>query len=196
VLVLSAILLPVLLVITSIGVDLGMQRALRRTMQARADVIALDLARFIDGSSSANTLRGSSVTAAAMQHSAVDNKMDPTKVTVDWGNLTATNQFVSGTTAPATAVKVTTTGSQRRIFQSVVDGTATRSAVAARGDTPVGSFSIGSSLARLNTGDSAVLNPVLSGLLHSTVNLSALDYKGLAGAGVSLADLLAADTHA
>ncbi len=46
---LVAIVLPVLILLTAFAVDLGRQRASRRTMQARADVIALDLARLMDG---------------------------------------------------------------------------------------------------------------------------------------------------
>jgi uncharacterized membrane protein len=75
-------------------------------------------------------------------------------------------------------------------------GDANRSAVAARDNDKIGQFSIGSSLARLNTGDSATLDPLLSGLLGSNVDLSALDYQGLAGANVNVADLLDAKAGA
>jgi uncharacterized membrane protein len=52
----------------------------------------------------------------------------------------------------------------------------------------LGAFSIGSTLLSLNTTQS-LLNPLLSALLGSSVNLSALDYQGLAQTRVSLANL-------
>lgn len=56
---------------------------------------------------------------------------------------------------------------------------------------PVGAFSIGSTLASLNTSNS-VLNPLLSALLGTSVNLSAVDYQGLAQTQISLANLMVA----
>jgi uncharacterized membrane protein len=190
---LTAILLPVLLVVTSMAVDLGRQRELRRNMQAKADVIALDLSRYLDGSS-ANALRSSPTAAQAKIQSANRNGIDPAKVTVDWGNLTiGSNKFVSGTTAGATAVKVTTTGSQRRFFQQVTDGHATRSAVAAA--TAIAGFEIGSKFASIDTAQSVALNGVLNSIFKNAfggspaLNLQAISYNGLVGTSVGLRDL-------
>ncbi len=58
-------------------------------------------------------------------------------------------------------------------------------------EQPLGSFSIGSTLLSLNTATS-VLNPLLSGLLGASVNLSAVDYQGLAQTQISLANLMVA----
>ena len=44
-----AVTLPVLILMTAFAVDLGRQRMDRRTMQARADVVSLDLLRLADG---------------------------------------------------------------------------------------------------------------------------------------------------
>ena len=54
---------------------------------------------------------------------------------------------------------------------------------------PLGSFTLGSTLANINTADSALLNPLLSALLGTSLNLSALDYQNLAGVQLSLANL-------
>ncbi|MGH9275543.1 MAG: pilus assembly protein TadG-related protein, partial [Acidimicrobiales bacterium] len=40
-----ALILPVLIIMTAFAVDLGRQRSSRRTMQARADIVALDMVR-------------------------------------------------------------------------------------------------------------------------------------------------------
>lgn len=50
--------------------------------------------------------------------------------------------------------------------------------------------SAGSRLASLDTQQSALLNPLLSSLLGTNVNLTALDWNGLAGANVNLLSLL------
>lgn len=50
--------------------------------------------------------------------------------------------------------------------------------------------SAGSRLASLDTGQSALLNPLLSGLLGTNINLTALDWQGLAGANVNLLAML------
>ena len=59
-------------------------------------------------------------------------------------------------------------------------------------EQPLGAFSIGSTLANLNTANSALLNPILGGLLGTTLNLSAVDYQGLAQTQLSLANLMVA----
>jgi len=49
VLVLVAIVLSTLIGFTSLAIDIGYQRVVRRDMQAVADVVALDLSRRLDG---------------------------------------------------------------------------------------------------------------------------------------------------
>lgn len=195
VLLLTAIALPVLLLATSFAVDLGRQRAARRDMQGKSEVIALDLARLMDGVTPYNSISYSSALAA----SAARNGIAVAKITsVAWGTTNATtNKFEACATASCvpSAVKVTAEDNVKRLFQ-VGSSHVARSAVAGRDNTAIGSFSIGSSLARLSVGDSAALNPLLGGLLGSSLNLTALDYQGLAGANVSIADLVAASPGA
>jgi len=60
-------------------------------------------------------------------------------------------------------------------------------------EQPVGSFSIGSTLASLSTTNSTLLNPLLGALLHNTsLSLSAVNYQNLASTQVSLANLMVA----
>ena len=53
-----AMLLVVLIPSTALAVDLGMQRVVRRDMQAMADVVALDLVRLVDGRTAAQIRSG------------------------------------------------------------------------------------------------------------------------------------------
>lgn len=204
-----ALVLPVLVLMTAFAVDLGRQRTLRRDLQAAADVIALDLSRIIPDDHSEPTPAD---TLAALNASLVRNGMDPVAghqdldahgVRVEWGTWTPPTTgdqcpapivtapptcFTAGTT-PVNAVRVTLRDEIDYFFQPGSGG-ATRSAVAMIGADDIGSFSIGSSLARLRAGDSTLLNPLLSGFLGSPVNLGALDYQGLVAADVTLLDLL------
>ena len=59
-------------------------------------------------------------------------------------------------------------------------------------EQPLGAFTIGSTLANLNTANSALLNSLLGGLLGTSLNLSLADYQGLAQTQLSLADLMLA----
>jgi uncharacterized membrane protein len=56
---------------------------------------------------------------------------------------------------------------------------------------PLGAFSIGSTLLTLNTSES-LLNPLLGGLLGTSLSLSAVSYNGLAQTKLSLANLMVA----
>jgi uncharacterized membrane protein len=188
---LTAIALPMLLVMTAFSVDLGMQRSLRRTMQARADVIALDMSRYLDGSGS-EALRVASAPAIGKIKSATDNKIDPLKVTVVWGYLDATGKFQPGPVTPATAVQVTTTGTIDRFFQ-LGEGHATRTAVAT--SDGIAGFEIGTKLASVSLQQAAALNGLFNDALNipnANLNLSALTYAGVIGSTVDLGDLSAA----
>lgn len=57
---------------------------------------------------------------------------------------------------------------------------------------PLGGFHIGTTLASLNTSNSPLLNPLLTALLGTSINLKAVDYTNMAGVQLSLANLMVA----
>ncbi len=150
-------------------------------MQAKADVIALDLSRLLDGSAPANAIAYSAPLAA----SASRNNVALAKIqSVEWGTLDAvTKKFIACTSCIPEAVKVTTHDTQDHLFQTG-QGSATRSAVAA--SNAIAGFSIGSFAAAINP-----LNPndasggLLNALLGDALNTSVLGYSGLADANVT-----------
>jgi uncharacterized membrane protein len=182
VIMLTAIALPVLLLMTSFAIDLGRQRALRRTMQAKADVIALDLSRLLDGSTPANAIAYSAPLAA----SASRNNVALAKIqSVQWGTLDkATGKFLACPNCVPEAVKVTTHDTQDNLFQTG-EGSATRSAVAA--SRAIAGFSIGSFAAAVKPGSdpSGFGSGLLNALLGDALNTSVLGYSGLATANVT-----------
>ena len=181
VLLLTAIILPVLLLMTAFAIDLGRQRASRRDMQAKADVIALDLARLIDGSTIASAINYSAPLAA----SAARNGITTAKVqSVQFGSLDqTTKKFIACTSCIPSAVKVVTHDSVDFLFQRG-SSSVTRSAVGIQ--QALAGFSIGSFAAAINP-----LNPndatggLLNALLGDALNTTVLGYSGLATANLT-----------
>ena len=180
VLMLTAIALPVLLLMTAFSVDLGRQRAARRDMQAKADVIALDLARIIDGTP-ANLINYSSALAA----SASRNDVPVAKITaVQWGTLdAATKKFVACTICVPSAVKVTTHDTISYFFQRGT-GSVTRSAVGSR--SAIAGFAIGSFAAAINPlAPNDATGSLLNNLLGNSLGAGVLGYSGLASSNLT-----------
>jgi len=87
----SVLMAFVLLAIAAFAVDIGMQRVARRDMQALADIVALDLAREIDGRTQSQLAAEGSMTnpASALRASLgrnSDTVGNDLEVDVDWGS--------------------------------------------------------------------------------------------------------------
>jgi uncharacterized membrane protein len=187
---LVAVLLTVLISMTALTVDIGLQRVARTDMQSLADMVALDLSRELDG-------RPASAIAPALQAAAdrsaarnADTAGDGVTVAPELGTLGADGTFsaVSGATVPD-AVRVTATTSVAFHFTSGSGG-ASRSAVAV--SRAQGCYKLGSWGARLTTGANAnLLSSVLAA--HGVgASVGASTYQGLAGAVVDAGDLATA----
>lgn len=181
----------VLVLIAAFAVDLGMQRTARRDMQALADVVALDLARNLDGrtkSALGSTMDAAMAKSLARNQSTVGDDPD---LEWDLGKL-EDGVFVSGAGGDVpTAVQVRANTSVDFAFggvTGVASGDAGRRAVAESVESAC--FRLGSFIASLDSSEGTLLNPLLGGLLSSSLNLSLISYKGLAGANVSLLDLV------
>lgn len=196
-----ALLLPVLVLMTSFAVDLGRQRSSRRTMQARADVIALDLVRLADGRTEVEIVAGDATHPAAetaLQESAARNDIERAKVTsVDWGTF-ANGVFNTSSLPVPNAVKITTRETTKYFFQPG-SGDAERSAVATRAplvDLTVGAVAAGFQPSVPNSAalDAEVdaLNARLAAHFDATVpnpgtaGFDLVGYRGLAAADVDI----------
>lgn len=192
--VMTAAIVMVLVLVAAFAVDLGMQRVARADMQSLADVVALDLVRELDGQRTVAQLTPLMPGLAAASRARNGGTLgDTPELEVELGELEDDGSFteLSGAAVP-TAVRVT---SATEVGFAFVPGSggAVRSAVA---DLAAGAcFTIGSYAARLETGESPILGPLL-GALGSGITLSAADYNGLANADVDLVDLLNVDVGA
>jgi uncharacterized membrane protein len=131
-----ALLLPVLMVMTGFAVDLGRQRSDRRSMQAAADVISLDMARLI-GDDTMREIRDrkaeiqSALTASAerngLKNATVTAMSGPRVSLLEWGILNVTSRKFEALTPIGNsdprwdvvpeAVRVTTADTTDYMFQ-------------------------------------------------------------------------------
>lgn len=184
-----AVTVSLLVIVGAFAVDLGMQRVVRRDMQALADVVALDLARELDGRTTAELAAElASSPSSALSSSLSGNQAtlgDNRQVAATWGFMTGGVFSPSSSGQVPTAVKVSAGADIGFSFTSGRGG-ASRTAYAEAATTAC--HRLGSFAAALDSGDSTLLSP-LNALLG--LNLSLLSYRNIAGVDVTLAQLAA-----
>lgn len=191
VLVLVSVAMVALIGATALAVDVGQVTNNNRSLQAKADVIAMDAARAVSGATAASLSGATGAVVTAAQSSATRNNLPATRLTVELGTLSGSTftviatpilngvvQAVASTAVPS-AVRVTASGTVNFAFQPGTK-TTNRSAVAVREATA--GFSIGSWLASIPAGGDGVLNAVLG----DAFNLNAVSYNGLVSGNVTL----------
>ena len=186
-----ALSMTVLMAIGSFALDLGLQRVGVRDMQALADVVALDMARQIDGrtvsaiQADPHWLEGRD-DSVARNADTIGESPTVTPVLGTVNDLTGVFTVKTGTDVP-NAVQVTSVSSVDYVLRSG-EGAVTRSAVATARAS--GCFALGSYAARVNAGSSSLLGPIL-GAIDSDLNLDLVSYQGLAALSVDLGDVAA-----
>jgi uncharacterized membrane protein len=191
VLVLVSVAMVALIGATALAVDIGQVTNNNRSLQAKADIVALDVARTVGGATAAALSGASGAAVTAAQASATRNKLASADLTLDLGTLSGSTftviatpilkgvvQGVTSTSVPS-AVRVTASGSVDFAFQPG-GKTTNRAAVAVRQATA--GFSIGSWLASIPAGGDGVLHAVLG----DAFNLNAVGYSGLVTGNVTL----------
>lgn len=194
---LVALVMSTLIIFTSLALDLGYQRIARRDMQALADVVALDLARSVDGRTAAQIEADPNWTAARTQSVARngDTVGSTPAVTATLGVVDATTgafTAVTGSSVPD-AVRVSAATSVDFFFRPGSGG-ASRTAIGSQ--VPRANFMIGSFLAGSDPDlDLELLDRILPRRIGSTldrltntssVSLTAVSYRGLANTQVDL----------
>lgn len=192
-----ALTMTVLMGVASLALDLGLKRVSVRDMQAISDMVALDMARLVDGRT-AHEITSDSGWATKMSESAARNQDtlgSTPAISAQLGTLDdLTGQFTAATgVAIPNAVKVTAASSVDYVLQNG-EGAVSRSAIARSMKSAC--FALGSFAARFRSGDStliATLVAPMDRILRPQANLDALSYQGLATATASLGEI-AADT--
>jgi len=183
---------------TGLAIDVGRVTMNNRTLQAGADVIALDAGRALSGQTAAQLSGSTGAVVVAVQSSATRNKVPFANLTVDLGTMTGTTfttiatpvlngaiQTVTSTAVPK-AVRVSAGGSVAFLFDMASPHTVkqtTRSAIATMDN--YGGFSIGSWLASI----SGSTNSILGSLFGDAFHLNVVGYSGLVNGNVTLQQL-------
>jgi uncharacterized membrane protein len=172
----------------ALGVDIGRIALDRREDQSVADMAALDAARavgFILGTTdqAGYDSAAQAAAAASVARNGFVVGTDGRTVAAAVGVINSANNFVAGGTS---AVQVTVSSYLANAFMPG-GHTLTARAVALVG-SPTAAFSVGSTLASLDTSKSR-LDPMLKTMLGASGSLSAVSYQGLAGANLSLGKL-------
>ena len=157
--VLTAFLMVVVLGVGALVVDLGMQRAARGDMQGLADLVALDLARDLDGRTVAQLQPVLTADAAlsVQRNRSVLGEGAP-QLGIEMGQLGPTGIFVPMTTGVPTAVRVQAATKVAFAFAGITgvkDGAVARSAVANKEASAC--YTVGSYAASLDTQNSLLL---------------------------------------
>lgn len=217
-LLLSLVLCFVLLPLSALAVDIGMQRVARRDVQAIADTTALDMARTLG----AGTVPTDAMAATSAARSTGSIGRTPS-VSVHVGYVAPTAPFLSdqslGCGGESTAYNAyfarAVTAAQRNAVLVVVstsvdfslrpgEGAACRSAIAgvpgsgsAAGQAATACYTVGSFAAAVDTRNSALIDPLMrmlaqqTGVFSNSAAVSALGFQGLATSQVDLARLAA-----
>jgi uncharacterized membrane protein len=182
-----------LMPLAAVAVDLGVQRVARRDLQNVADLVALDLARGINGqpySQLITNLQADADKSAARSTVAGDPPhVAPQLGIVNPSLWSPTNPNPPGYFTPVNsdadgipnAVKVVATSAVHFTFMNSSGGVE-RTSIAYGQDTAC--FSLGSFAARVSTSGS-----VLNGLVSDALDLGVIDYRGLAYSSIQLDDL-------
>lgn len=197
----------------SFSLDIGYQRMAARDMQAVADVVAMDMARELNGTPTASLL-GSAwqtklATSLANQHGALGAALTVKTCTAAQvaaktavlpvngicafpGIYNPDHSFSDSGAAPATHVKVMTRTSVDYFLPIFAKNGSTSRAAVAKTQTAA-CFQLGSFAASVDPSASPILKDMLKPLIGAST-LGLVGYNGLATANLSLLDLIKAPT--
>lgn len=182
--VLAAVGMAVLVGAAALGIDLGSVYYTRRQLQTIADTAALSAVNDISraGNIAVNT--------ANLNGFAIPGAHANTLTSVPGSYSFSTRTFNAGADpADWNAVQITVATSQPYFFML---GSRNLSATATAVRNDIAGLSIGTNLLNIDTEKSVLLNALLGKLLHTSLNLDVMSYKGLVGANLSLLDLVKA----
>lgn len=195
--ILAAMSLVFVVASAAMTVDIGSAAWQKRSLQKTVDVVSLDAVRAL-GDRRNPMIDHYVQTLDIAQKSATRNSFDYTdtangnSLTIELGLADAATKAFTPVAAAqystANAVRVTAT---HRSDHKFMPGNVPLTTQAIAMVDQIASFSVGSRLARLDTGTSPILNSVLGQMLGSTLSLDAVSYNGLADGSVKMGDVWA-----
>ncbi len=185
--VLASVLMLVSLAASAMAIDVGALVFEQREMRKVADLAALDAVLVLTDRSSEFADPQAGAEQIAAQSAARNGFLPQGTLVTRVGRWTGVS-FLPGVVG-ANAVEVTGTD-QARGFQ-FASGSRQVSATAVATTENWGGIAIGTGLVELNSSESALVHPLFSALLGTSVSLTAVHYQGLAGLDVPMGALAA-----
>lgn len=190
--VMTALSAPFAIALGAVAVDQGSLFNERRSAQALTDIAAITAAANIDRAEAAVllTLQDNGVPNAQIDNAGTSQPdAGTTLVSVTPGHYDRSaalgTRFTAGGAPPFDAVQVSMRKIGSLYFGGALMAPPLIGTTATANASAQAAFSIGSGLVDENTADSPVLNPILGGLLGTSLSLKAADYRALAKADVN-----------
>ncbi|MGB3899916.1 MAG: hypothetical protein WA973_15360 [Mesorhizobium sp.] len=188
----TALSAPFAIALGAVAVDQGSLFNERRSAQALTDIAAITAAANIDRAEAAVllTLQDNGVPNAQIDNAGTSQPdAGTTLVSVTPGHYDRSaalgTRFTAGGAPPFDAVQVSMRKIGSLYFGGALMAPPLIGTTATANASAQAAFSIGSGLVDENTADSPVLNPILGGLLGTSLSLKAADYRALAKADVN-----------
>lgn len=166
-------------------VQVGSMYSAKRDLQRIADIAALESSNAIQLATSCSEATAAARTSIDAQWPLGVNRGSDSGMRIECGHWTRMNGFAA--TSPFNATRVTLAGDSLQLLPFSGSRTIMATSTAAIAGNPIGAFTAGSGVARLNDG---ALNSLLGMLLGTTLNLSLADYEGLASTNVNLLGIM------
>lgn len=196
----AAISLIAMLTALGLAIDVGNLYYAQRNLQRLASLAAIDGARVLSGCNGSDTVPSAADVQDAVTAALGNNGANAQTLYDRGSNVRVGHPVHDSSDAPwrfeplpagdpnlsAVQVNLKAPPPTRYIQMPGATQAGTLQASAAAMQYPVGSFQIGATLLNINSAQSALLNPLLGGLLGTTLTLPAVSYQGLAGAQVSI----------
>ena len=175
-----------LILLTILGVvQIGHMYSAKRDLQRIADLAALESVNGFKAATVCTDAKAAGAKSISKQWPPEVTAQGPYPDMVECGNWNKERGFLPGLGANGVfnAARVTLTGETLKLVPFTGSRVVRAMATAAIPDDPVATFSVGAGVVRLNEG---LLNGLLSSLLGTKIELSAVDYEGLANTKVNL----------
>lgn len=183
--IIAAIVMPIMILALAFGIDIGHLAYVQRNLQKMADMSAIAGAEDV---SNASALAMGNAVKNGLQTSSTQMTVTPG----NWNPQIEARPTYFSPTVPyghqANAVQVQLSQTVPYFFFFGPAKTVQAQAIAWV-PNPAAGISIGSTLATVNTTESPLLNGILGGLLHTSLNISAVGYQGLANTNINLGQL-------
>lgn len=189
--------LLLVVLMTALVVDSGRLWMQKKQLQSIADMAAINAGRHLDCHATLESVTSMAQIAATNNGFGGQLADSPNQVLLGRvSTVQGIRQFTADGSHQAVYVKAT-----REVPSSLMAGGLFGQSVVLHAeavsvaDVPIAAFTAGSFTARISSEQSALLNPLLSGMLGGNIGLSLADYKGIADTNITLQDLLAVATQ-